>query len=126
MSAFSLQPDNDKATNKVEFFTQEQAAASLGLESTRTVRRYLRDPHAREILGAVYHRGRWRIPRSSFEQRWAVTSIREQLARIGKGRDGSFSARFRRESGIGNLRLKREAKILRQALEIERIPQSVG
>jgi hypothetical protein len=122
MSAFSPLPDGNKASKKLEFVTQREAAALLRL-SARTIRRYLHDPQTREILGAVYDRGRWRIPRSSFKPPWRIAEIRERLTKIGKGDDDSFSSRFRHESGIGNLRLEREAKILRQALEIERRSQ---
>ena len=122
MSAFSLQRDNDKPANKVEFVPAKEAANLLGVDP-RTVRRYLRDPQTREILGAVYEHGRWRIPRSSFELPWRIGVIKEQLASIRKGGDDSFSSKFRRESGLGNQRLERETKILRRALEIERRSQ---
>jgi hypothetical protein len=120
MSAFSPQPNNSRTANKLEFVTQREVANFLSVDP-RTVRRYLRDPQIREILGAVYDGKRWRVPRSSFESPWRVAVIKERLTSIGRGGDSSVSSRFRRESGIGNLRLEREAKILRQAMEIERL-----
>ena len=119
MSAFLLQLGSNEPAKKLEFVSQKQAAALLGVDQ-RTARRYLRDLQIREILGAVCDRGRWRIPRSSFEPAWRIGAIVEQLASIGKSRDNSFSSIIRRESGMGNPRLEREAKILRLALEIER------
>jgi len=119
MSAFLLQPGNNKPANKLEFVSQKEAVALLGVDQ-RTIRRYMLDPQIREILGAVYHRGRWQIPRSSFEAPWRIAVVLEQLASIGKGRDNSFGSIIRRESGMANPRLERDAKRLRLALEIER------
>lgn len=125
MSGFSAQADGNKPANKLEFVTHGEAADLLGLRSTRTVHRYLRDPQTRKILRAIYHRGRWRIPRASFEPwPWRITEIKEKLEKIGKDGDDSVRAKFRRESGMGILRLERQAKILRLAVEkIERLSQ---
>jgi hypothetical protein len=118
VSAFSTQSDSAKPANKLEFVTDKEAADRLGVKSQRTIRRYKRHPCAREILGVVPYGKQLRIPK---HQDWA--KIARELKSLGKAPRIPPGRIFKREMGWGNPRRERDTKILRLALELERLRQ---
>ena len=95
MSAFPPQVSTAKPANKLEFATDKETAAWVGVKSERSIRRYKSDPRARKILGAIPYGKQWRIPK---QQDWA--KIDRELKSLGKAPHVQPGRIFKRD-GMG-------------------------